>query len=193
MFSWFKPKSKYTLPEAYQVGYSNMIVEEAEKQGVLRNQLAYILATVKHETNNTFEPVVEAYWLPEAWRKNNLRYYPWYGRGFVQLTWKGNYVQAGKKLGIDLITNPDRTLEPEVSTNILIRGMIEGWFTGRKLGDFMTLRTSDFLGARRVINGTDQAHKIATYAREYDKMLTDSGYGVERARGLFSWMTKLNN
>ena len=41
--------------------------------------VAYIMATVKHETNNTFEPVEEAYWLSESWRKANLRYYPWHG------------------------------------------------------------------------------------------------------------------
>ena len=51
---------------------------------------AYGLATAWWETNKTMQPVREAYWLSEAWRKPNLRYYPHYGRGYVQLTWKGD-------------------------------------------------------------------------------------------------------
>ena len=47
-----------------------------------------VLATVEWETNKTFQPVREAYWLNEDWRRAHLKYYPYYGRGFVQLTWK---------------------------------------------------------------------------------------------------------
>ena len=62
---------------------------------------AYALATAFHETNGTMQPVREAYFLKgnaEAWRKAHLRYYPWYGRGFVQLTWQRNYQRADDDL-----------------------------------------------------------------------------------------------
>ena len=167
----------FKVGDKYAKGYTNLIVEVASKHNVLRNQLAYILATVKHETNNTFEPVVEAYWLSETWRRMNLRYYPWHGRGFVQLTWKANYERASRELNVDLISDPNRALDPEVSAEILVVGMIEGWFTGKKLSDYITLSHSDFLNARRIINGKDKKELIAKYAREYDYILKKMGYG----------------
>jgi hypothetical protein len=37
---------------------------------------AYALATACHETAYTMQPVREAFWLSESWRRNHLRYYP---------------------------------------------------------------------------------------------------------------------
>jgi putative chitinase len=179
MSTYNSKKGVKTLPAKYQVGYTQKIIDASQEYGVLRNQLAYILATVKHETNETFKPVVEAYWLSENWRKKNLRYYPWHGRGFVQLTWEYNYKFASEQLGIDLIADPNLALDPNVSTVILIVGMLEGWFTGKKLGDYVDLFKSDFVRARRVVNGNDDANLIAGYAKEYDKLLKEAGYGVE--------------
>lgn len=161
------------------IGDTGLIIATAKRQGVLRNQLAYILATAKWETAHTMRPVKEAYWLSEEWRRKNLRYWPWYGRGYVQLTWQDNYIRAGRKLGLDLTTNPDTVMEPEVAAQILVTGSMEGWFTGKKIPDYITLDRSDFTGARRVINGTDKAKEIAAIAEEYDAALFAEGYGVE--------------
>jgi hypothetical protein len=57
-------------------------------------------------------------------------------------------------------------------------GMAEGWFTGKKLGNYITLDKSDFANARRIINGTDKASLIAGYARHYDALLLADEYGV---------------
>lgn len=160
------------------LGDTRLIIRTAERAGVLRNQLAYILATAFWETNRTVKPVVEAYWLSEAWRKANLRYYPWHGRGFVQLTWQTNYLRAGKELDIDLITDPDAALEPEIAAQILVHGSMRGWFTGKGISDYVTMHRSDFVGARRVINGTDKAQQIADIARDYDAALRAEGFGV---------------
>ncbi|NTV99551.1 MAG: carboxypeptidase, partial [Chlorobiaceae bacterium] len=54
----------------------------------LNTQIAYVLATTQWETSQTFKPVREAFWESEEWRKKHFRYYPYYGRGYVQLTWK---------------------------------------------------------------------------------------------------------
>ena len=35
---------------------------------------AYALATASHETAHTMQPVREAFWLSENWRRANLRY-----------------------------------------------------------------------------------------------------------------------
>ena len=136
------------------------IMNEAKKQGLLRNQLSYVLATAYWETNHTVKPVVEAYWLSESWRKRNLRYYPWHGRGYVQLTWEANYVKAGKKLGLDLTTDPNVVLKPDVACKILVLGLIDGWLTGQKLSTFTPLSKSDFQEARRIIHGPDKAAEL---------------------------------
>lgn len=78
-----------------------------------------VAATVAIESASTFAPVREAFWLSEDWRRANLRYYPFYGRGHLQLTWEDNYRAAGQELGEDLVGNPDRALDPDVSARIL--------------------------------------------------------------------------
>ena len=164
--------------------YKGLIVSTCKAYGLLRNQAAYVLATADHETNGTFLPVREAYWLKnaEAWRKRNLRYYPWYGRGFVQLTWEANYLNAGKKIGVDLIKDPDAAMQPDHAAKILVLGMVEGWFTGKKLSDYITLKASEFVSARRIINGMDKADTIAALAMKYDAELRKAGYGVETSK-----------
>jgi putative chitinase len=163
------------------IGYAPNLIWECEARKLLRNQAAYVLATAQWETAHTMEPVKEAYWLSEEWRKQNLRYYPWYGRGFVQLTWEENYDKAQRELdlGNQLTANPDAALEPDIAAEIIVCGMISGWFTGKKLEDYITLQKSDFINARRIVNGTDKASDIAALAQDYDDWLLEQGYGVE--------------
>ena len=137
-------------------------------------QWAYIFATTFHETNATFMPVREAYWLSEDWRKKNLRYYPYYGRGFVQITWKENYTTYGKLLNIDLVKNPDLAMSADVAFYILTNGFANGRFTGRKISEYISANKKDYAGARRCINGTDKAQLIANYAKSFEIILTKS-------------------
>ena len=156
-----------------------LITAACKEYDLLRNQAAYVLATADWETNHTFKPVREAYWVKNAeqWRKKNLRYYPWYGRGYVQLTWEQNYKLAGEKLKINLTEHPDLALDPVNAADIIVLGMKEGWFTGKKLSDYISLHESDFLNARRIINGTDKAKEISILADKYDAELKAEGYG----------------
>lgn len=158
------------------LGDTKLIIDEAKKQGLLRNELAYVLATAYHETAHTMKPVRE--YGGETYLKKK-KYYPYVGMGYVQLTWDYNYKKAGDKLKVDFLKNPKLLLEPKYAAPILVIGMKEGWFTSKKLSDYITLSKSDFIGARRIINGTDKASTIAGYAEEYDKLLLSSGYGVE--------------
>ncbi len=161
-----------------ELGDTRLIINECKKYGCLRNQAAYILATAYWETARTMKPVREAYWLSEDWRKKNLRYYPWYGRGFVQLTWERNYKFAGEQLGIPLGQDADIALDPMVAAKVLVWGSMQGWFTGKRIDDYITLQKSDFHNARRVINGRDKASEIARIAEQYDTALKGEGYGV---------------
>lgn len=165
------------------LGYTQLIIEKAKEHKVSVQRLAYILATAYWETARTMKPVKEAFWLSEDWRKKNLKYYPWYGRGFVQLTWDYNYKKASQKLGIDFIKNPDAVMDPKNSAEILVVGSLEGWFTGKSIFDYIDdVDESDvedmkeYQAARRVINGVDKAVEIAKLALEYEKDLKTSGY-----------------
>lgn len=144
------------------------ILAECERQGLtLKTQKAYVLATVQHETAHTWRPVKEAYWLSEAWRKAHLRYYPYYGRGYVQLTWIFNYLKYGNLLGLDLVKNPDLALEPKTAAFILVHGFKNGTFTGHRLETHVNSDQTDFINARRCINGLDKAKVIASYAANW--------------------------
>jgi hypothetical protein len=75
-----------------------------------------VLATIAIETAHTFKPVQEAFWLDDAWRYANLRYAPYWGRGYVQLTWLENYTYYGWKIGHpELATFPDKAMVPDHS------------------------------------------------------------------------------
>lgn len=136
-----------------------------------KQQWAYIFATTFHETNATFLAIKEAYWLSEDWRKKNLRYYPYYGRGFVQITWKENYSKYGKLLGLDLVNNPDLALKTNIAFFVLTHGFKNGVFTGKKISDYINTTKKDYVGARRCINGTDKAQLIANYALLFEKII----------------------
>lgn len=144
-------------------------------------KLAYILATVYHETGHTMQPVEErgkgkGYDYGKKLKRGAGpgRRIPYtnpdqlyYGRGLVQLTWYENYQAMGKIAGIDLLNHPELMLNMEVSIDVLFDGMINGSFTGFKLSDFFNDKTTDFVNARKIINGTDQAERIAGYAERF--------------------------
>jgi predicted chitinase len=144
------------------------IKQECKAQGMgLNTQIAYVLATTEWETAQTFKPVREAFWKSEEWRQNNLRYYPYYGRGYVQLTWKGNYQRFSSILGLDLSGNPDMAMNPNIALFVLVYGFKTGTFTGRKMSDYITIHSTDFNNARRIINGMDRFSEIAALAERY--------------------------
>lgn len=138
------------------------------------NQWAYVFATTFHETNATFLPIKEAYWLSEAWRLKNLRYSPFYGRGYTQITWKENYAKFGAIFGEDFVNKPDLVMIPKYAFNIMVYGFIHGSFTNKKITDYITKDKTDYKGARRCINGTDKADLIAVYAIKFENILRKS-------------------
>jgi hypothetical protein len=156
-------------------GCTRLILAKCTAEGLLRNQAAYVLATAWHESGHTMRPVREMG--GETYLRSKA-YYPYVGMGFVQLTWKRNYEFASKKLGVDFVANPRLLLDPEHAGNIIVCGMEQGWFTGKKLADYITLQASNFESARRIINGTDRAALIAGYAAQYDADLKAIGCGA---------------
>ncbi|HKL44201.1 MAG TPA: SGNH/GDSL hydrolase family protein, partial [Candidatus Absconditabacterales bacterium] len=138
------------------------------------------LATVKGECN--FENTREKGGEDKRYGKNGF-----YGRGYVQLTHKGNYrkfTKIIKKSGLkfknnngeilteenlDLVKNPDTIIESnDLAAFILVYGMKNGTFTGKKLSDFINDQKTDFYNARSIINGMSSApKKYEGFANEY--------------------------
>lgn len=143
---------------------------------------AYGLATAYHETARTMQPVQEAFWKDDPWRQRNLRYYPWHGRGYVQLTWERNYKRADDELGLSgaLTSDRDLALRPDIAAKILVSGMSQGWFTSKKLADYLPEQGSAVLGqyqqARRIINGQDKAIEIGKQAQAFEAALSAGGW-----------------
>lgn len=150
--------------------------------------LAYILASVFHETGGRMVPVRETFAstdagaiaaLDKAWKAGklgqvSLPYWrkdkdgkSWFGRGDIQITHKENYNKLGERIGVDLVGNPSLALDLDVSAEIAIVGMLEGLFTGKKLTDYFNLKNDDPVGARAVVNGRDKAKLIAGYYKSF--------------------------
>lgn len=78
------------------------------------------------------------------------------------------------KASEDLVKTPTLAMRPDVAAAILFYGMIEGWFTGKKLGDYFAPGRADAVGARRIINGTDCDKLIAGYQAQFRVALLSS-------------------
>jgi hypothetical protein len=107
------------------------LVEQMTHAGIYGRMVAIaMIGTIAKESASTFRPVREAFYLgepepAESYRKT-LRYYPYFGRGFIQNTWEENYRALGPKIAqlwgaggwepdFDLVGNPDQLLDPDFS------------------------------------------------------------------------------
>lgn len=156
-----------------QVDGLNFLLHRLEKDFGDIYWLAYILATVKHETADTFQPVMErGKGKGRAYGQNDpATGQAYYGRGYCQLTWGANYRKFARKLGLDLYRNPGLALEPDTAYRILVMGMRDGLFTGKKLSDYLKGESRDYQNARRIVNGVDRAEHIAQIAVKFEKIL----------------------
>ncbi len=192
-----------------QVAGVGLILDEGAARGITDNRkVAYALATAFHETGRRMQPVREGFaksseaavrYLESNWAKGRLKsvktpYWrpdadgkAWFGRGLVQITHKRNYALLGPLVGVDLLADPELACDPLVSVKILYEGMfravsLKGDFTGRSVEEFIDGPKCDYVGARKCVNGTDQARKIAGYAEKFETALnaaSQSGEDVE--------------
>lgn len=169
------------------------------------NLLASALAQVKRETGGQFQPVKETQFtddvptdeqvirrLDAAYAAGKLpwvstRYWRdgWFGRGLVQLTHEFNYSGKIRQAvmdqfgsGFDIHAKPAWLLDPDISVFVAIKGMLEGWFTGKGLEDYIDqldeadpLDKLEYIEARRVVNGKDHAKEIAEDALKFERAL----------------------
>jgi hypothetical protein len=182
------------LTDSKKKGLHVILDAWAEHGDSSKERLAYVLATARRESSNTFLPVRE---VPrcgndEACRERKIGHHlakkaakhgrpppanyaladergqRYYGRGFVQLTKKKRYELAYRKTGVPVHEQPDRALEPGVAAEFLIRGMLEGWY-GRSLplSHYISRSRQDWFNARDTVNPRSP-HKAITaqYAKD---------------------------
>ena len=133
---------------------------------------AYMLATIDRECAGTWQPIAE--YGKGAGRPYgaNINGHAYYGRGYVQLTWIDNYKSMSAVTGVDLVSNPDAAMHPDVAYEIMSHGMIHGSFTGVGLPKYINADKCDYINARRIINGVDHAVEIAKAAEWLEHALT---------------------
>lgn len=180
-----------------QVNGIEAILAEWQAKPFDSRWLAYMLATTFHETDNTMCAIAEnlnysatgllvtfpkyftatqaADYARQPQRIANRAYanrmgngsevggggWRYRGRGLVQITGHDNYAKYG------IADDPDMALDPIKAVEILFDGMINGRFTRKKLADYFSATVTDWVGARKIINGTDRAIDIAVYAKKF--------------------------
>ena len=115
-------------------------------------QLAYLLATAKIESDYSLQrwesdylcgkqgvpyqdkPCQKALDYYGSTSGNKVNYFnlgtdrrglPYFGRSLIQLTGKSNYDYYGKKIGVNLVNNPEKALDKKTSYNVAVEYLKE--------------------------------------------------------------------
>jgi peptidoglycan hydrolase-like protein with peptidoglycan-binding domain len=159
--------SAYNLTREQSV---DLLVRTALEYGITdRRQLAYIVGTAQHETDN-FNTSREYDGPRQAIRNGYRGGENYYGRGYVQVTHEDNYDRMATVLGDPRIRNtPDIVAQDAgIGARATVVGMARGLYTGVGLDRYINSSGADYVGARAIVNGTDRADLIAGYARQWE-------------------------
>ncbi len=179
--TWFEEAKKSLFKDKFagkygedQIRIIGLMLDEVEKRDLKVDESAYIFSTAYRETAYTMRPITE--YGSDAYLKNK-KYWPYIGRGLAQLTWEKNYKKASILYGVDFVKKPDLALEEKYAVPILFDGMIEGWFSGKKLSDYIdnieeTFEEDlkEFEEARKIVNGKDKKRAFADTAFEFRRI-----------------------
>ncbi|MFB2937623.1 hypothetical protein ACE1B6_20435 [Aerosakkonemataceae cyanobacterium BLCC-F154] len=177
---YLSPQGKAALTQIF-----NFLGKDKDIRNI--RHIAYILATIKYKTNNTYIPGIESEELGKQYENredlgndkpgDGSRYR---GRGYIHITGKENYTKMSKVLNFqgtdnDLVQHPDKAADPQIAYRILMYNLNTGYFTGRKLSEFITDNNVDYLNARQVIDRKfDRATEIANNAQKFEMILRES-------------------
>lgn len=145
--TWHNPFSMSLSAERKML--ADILVKEAESAKIFGKELQHFMAQMVHETGE-FRAMVERGSRESISKRYDIRYNPrlalilgntepgdgwkYRGRGYIQLTGKGNYQAAEKALRIPLVSDPDLASRPEIAAKIAI------WYwktrVARKIPDF---------------------------------------------------------
>ncbi len=165
--------------------------------------VAYALGTAYLETAGTMQPVREAYWLSDAQaEKYFMKMYDvtgarpkvakalgntkpgdgakYPGMGYPQTTGLSNYQKAQDVFGIPFVDQPKLMMKSENAAKVMAHFMKSGLFTGKRLADYLPrsgpATFAQFKSARPIINGSDRAADVATFAMKFQPALQAGGW-----------------
>lgn len=189
------------------------VLEFASKDKNLNsvNHLAYLLATAKVESDYSLERWEADYVCGDAGVKyknkpcqSAINYYcstqggkvnyckgdldkrglPYFGRGLIQITWKDNYDKYGKKIGVDLVNNPEKIFVPENSYNVAVAYLNEKRYKAQK-STFDYVDEGNLTQARKTVNGgTKGLSEINTAYGFWKNLLKKNGAKVVDGSGV---------
>lgn len=189
-----------------QVDGCNAILTACRKYGVVdQHHVSHVLAEVRHETGGYMLPIKETVMphhkdknpsdatvikrLNDAYAAGRLPWVSapywlagWFGRGPIQATHEHNYKKIGDKIGVDLVKNRDRILEPEIGAASAVIGLRDGVYTGKKLADYNFPAALDAVPKahpRRMVNGVDGTDAaVSTFHRAFFVALTAGRFRI---------------
>ncbi len=149
--------------------------------------LAYILASIYHETGQMMVPVREGFKKTDQAAREHVRNMfirgivkrdyakpvngiSYFGRGRVQSTHFDNYRRLSRRFNKNFVNEPNLLLDSRIDAEVAVFGHVEGlWVPKFKLSDFIKGERCDYVGARRIVNGQDKASEIASFARTFER------------------------
>ncbi len=140
-----------------------IIAKALEEEGILdSNVLAYALATIEHETDETFRPIEEIQGRFSARRLGYEGGSNYFGRGFIQLTHLRNYRMFGERIGLGdkLAKNPELASDPHIAAKVLA-----AFFKDNNIANLAS--KGQFIAARTPVNPDLNGYAIALLAYKY--------------------------
>lgn len=175
-------------------GIEAFLNEWNRQKGYDWRRLCYMLGTAYHETAGTMQPIEEfGHGTGRDYGKklkmgsgpgNRIPYTKpdklYYGRGHTQNTWYENYLALTKAAKAqarnwDFMNQPELLLQMEPSIWATFYAMKVGLYTGKRLDQFFNRETEDWIGARKIINGSDRAATVASYAMHFYDAVAGAG------------------
>jgi len=130
----YKASHQLPKPQRPLTQIENYLAKTAQQAGMKGHELAQLLAQASHETGNFVameeqgdkKYLMHRYWNNIPMRKALGNKHPsdairYKGRGFIQLTGRGNYERMGKILKIDLLNHPELAKRPDIASKIAVQ------------------------------------------------------------------------
>lgn len=109
--------------------------------------------------------------------------YKYRGRGFNQITFKDTYKNIGDKIGVDLVSNPDKLNDPQVAADALAAFFAGELNAGFKAGSFTKFGVSSVDAVKDTLTATKVAVQInAGRGTDFNNGVVQEGFN--KAKGV---------
>jgi len=165
--------NKKDVSEKFIKSAEKGIIDHCKKIGLIIPQIAYILATINHETDGMMVPRYVGYWDSESSHDK------WFSRGYVMIQGVKWYNKFANLIGKNIVDFPEMVMNADTALEIVISGMVHGHFTGHPLRAFVNGDCMNFVDARRsVVTVSVKAEWVSNLAWDYLQKLHE-GYWDE--------------